>query len=582
MNAATENSDAGASRLSRRAVRWGLAVLLVLVLAARVAAVFTANANWDEFALLHLVDQTEVTGVLHSGGRPGLAVVMLLPFVADCDDEIEVLRRARLLWLAITLAFLVGLAAWLAQLSDDPRARVREAALGVALLALVPAFLEWSLQVRTDQIALAGGAWGGAVLLASQRRPRLALVAGACFAVGFLGSQKLIYVGALAGLLALGRLWLARDLRPGREALRLALCAAGFLAVAAAFRLWVDAAFEVPGGHASRQPVTRSYVERGLSLFDFYRNTIGTSQYRAILPTLAPHLLLLVGLVAASWVALRRRASHAGRLALAWCVLLLGTGVAVFHAGAFGYFWMTLGLFPAVAFALALEPIRALPVALGAPVRRGLVATWCCLLAFPAALETGLLLKDTQAVQRESLAFVHRNFARDDVGFHPESALFCQAGVQPIRTHFSHRIYQRFGGPDRARHSARMMRTFRERPVKFIVQSFRLNQFPAELRGFWAANYQPYRAAVFVAGRHLAGARGADDAFEVLVPGRYRWLPSTGPQPLAIDGTLLAAGASVDLDRGDYLAHFVEDVPGGMLVLAVDEPPGAAPQEFYH
>jgi hypothetical protein len=582
VNAATENSDAGASRLSRRAVRWGLAVLLVLVLAARVAAVFTANANWDEFALLHLVDQTEVTGVLHSGGRPGLAVVMLLPFVADCDDEIEVLRRARLLWLAITLAFLVGLAAWLAQLSDDPRARVREAALGVALLALVPAFLEWSLQVRTDQIALAGGAWGGAVLLASQRRPRLALVAGACFAVGFLGSQKLIYVGALAGLLALGRLWLARDLRPGREALRLALCAAGFLAVAAAFRLWVDAAFEVPGGHASRQPVTRSYVERGLSLFDFYRNTIGTSQYRAILPTLAPHLLLLVGLVAASWVALRRRARHAGRLALAWCVLLLGTGVAVFHAGAFGYFWMTLGLFPAVAFALALEPIRALPVALGAPVRRGLVAAWCCLLAFPAALETGLLLKDTQAVQRESLAFVHRNFARDDVGFHPESALFCQAGVQPIRTHFSHRIYQRFGGPDRARHSARMMRTFRERPVKFIVQSFRLNQFPAELRGFWAANYQPYRAAVFVAGRHLAGARGADDAFEVLVPGRYRWLPSTGPQPLAIDGTLLAAGASVDLDRGDYLAHFVEDVPGGMLVLAVDEPPGAAPQEFYH
>ena len=70
--------------------------------------------------------------------------------------------------------------------------------------------------------------------------------------------------------------------------------------------------------------------------------------------------------------------------------------------------------------------------------------------------------------------------------------------------------------------------------------------------------------------------------FEVLVPGRYRWLPLSGPQPVAIDGTLLAPGASVDLDRGDYRAHFVEDVPGGMLVLAVDEPPGAAPLEFYH
>ncbi len=582
MEAATGSSGAGASRLSRRAVRWGLAAALVLVLAARVAAVFSANANWDEFALLHLADQTEVTGVLHSGGRPGLAVVMLLPFVADCDDEIRVLRRARLLWLGITLTFLVGLAAWLAQLSDDPRARAREAALGVALLALVPAFLEWSLQVRTDQIALAGGAWGGAALLASQRRPRLALAAGACFALGFLGSQKLLYVGALAGLLALGRLWLTRDLRPGREALRLALCAAGFLALTLAFRVWVDAAFEVPGGHASRQPLTRSYFERGLSLFDFYRNTIGTSQYRAILPTLAPHLLLLVGLVAASWIALRRTAAHAARLALAWCVLLLGAGVAVFHAGAFGYFWMTLGLFPAVALALALEPIRALPVAFDPRTRRLWVAAWWGLLALPAALETGLLLSDTQAVQRESLAFVHRNFAPDDVGFHPESGLFCQAGVQPIRTHLSHRIYQRFGGPDRDRHSARMMRTFREQPVKFIVQSFRLNQFPVKLRRFWAANYQPYRAAVFVAGRHLAGARGADDAFEVLVPGRYRWLPFTGPQPVAIDGTLLAAGASVDLDRGDYRAHFVEDVPGGMLVLAVDDPPGPAPQEFYH
>ena len=222
VEAATGSSGAGASRLSRRAVRWGLAAALVLVLAARVAAVFSANANWDEFALLHLVDKTEVTGVLHSGGRPGLAVVMLLPFVADCDDEIRVLRRARLLWLGISVAFLVGLAAWLAQLSDDPRARAREAALGVALLALVPAFLEWSLQVRTDQIALAGGAWGGAALLASQRRPRLALAAGACFALGFLGSQKLLYVGALAGLLALSAFFSASEtlivatcMRPG-------------------------------------------------------------------------------------------------------------------------------------------------------------------------------------------------------------------------------------------------------------------------------------------------------------------------------------------------------------------------------
>ena len=57
------------------------------------------------------------------------------------------------------------------------------------------------------------------------------------------------------------------------------------------------------------------------------------------------------------------------------------------------------------------------------------------------------------------------------------------------------------------------------------MQSFRLNQFPLELRRFWAANYQPYRASVFVAGRHLEGQRGAETSFELIVPGRYRWIP---------------------------------------------------------
>ena len=71
----------------RGSARWWVAAALILALALRVGSVFTSNINWDEFALFHAVDITEVTGTLVTGGRPGLAVVMLLPFLAECDDE---------------------------------------------------------------------------------------------------------------------------------------------------------------------------------------------------------------------------------------------------------------------------------------------------------------------------------------------------------------------------------------------------------------------------------------------------------------------------------------------------------------
>jgi hypothetical protein len=565
----------------RRALRWLLAGGLVLLLAARVAAVFTANVHWDEFALLHLADVTQTTGVLQAGGRAGLAVAMLVPFVADCSDEVDVIRRARLLWIGITAVFLAGLAVWIAQLAPAARGRWRDAALGLALLALLPAFLDSSLQVRSDHIALAGGAWGGAALLASRQRPLLALAAGALFATGFLGSQKVLYLGALAALLAGAQLVLARELRPRREGVRALLGAAGFGAIVLAFQAWTQLAFEVPTSSPTRQPLTASYVDKGLSLFEYYRNTLGFSQYRELLPSLAPHFLLLAGLAAASLRRIRRRGGEWERLALAWAVLLLGVAVGLFHAAAFRYFWMTLGLFPAIAFAIAREPILGLLQAATPRARRLAVAGFCLLLALPGVMTMGFLLTDAQAVQRESLGFVHRNFRPEEAGFHPESGLFCQAGRQPIPTHFSQHIYQLFAGASRERNTERMIQTFRETPIRFIVQSFRLNQFPLELRRFWAANYQPYRASVFVAGRHLEGEKGNQTSFELIVPGRYRWIPFESPQPVTIDGRLVAPGEVVSLDRGEYAARFVESVPGGMLVLAVDEPPGRAPLTFY-
>ncbi|MFV1977882.1 MAG: hypothetical protein ACC649_00885, partial [Myxococcota bacterium] len=174
-------------RHQRRGVGlWALGLAVAAFAALRIAAVYSAAGNWDEFGLFENASISHETGVLNGGGRPGLAQLVVLPLVADCDDEIEVLQRARLLWVLITLAYLLGVGVFAWQLQPERERRLADALLAVGLLALVPAFLEWSIQVRTDQIALAGGVWGGVALLASKRRPALALAAGALLGIGLL------------------------------------------------------------------------------------------------------------------------------------------------------------------------------------------------------------------------------------------------------------------------------------------------------------------------------------------------------------------------------------------------------------
>jgi hypothetical protein len=579
MRTGAEESAQGS--LARRAGWLAALAGLGLWVASRAAAIATTAINWDEFALLDRVARMARTGVPETGGRPGLAEWLLLPLVSACSDEIAIARLARWLWLGLTLCFLIGLYALLLELLRGRPQRRHDALFGVALLALVPAFLEWSLQVRTDQLALAGGVWGGMLLLASQRRAPLALAAGILFGVGYLGSQKLLYAAALAGLLVAGRVFLERDLRPGREALRATLCLAGFGLVFAAFRAAMGAAFDVPASHPSQRVMTPYHVGRALDVFDFYRHTLGFSQYRAMLPTLLPHALLLAASAAAAVLAWRRKLAGLPTLLLSFGVLGLGVAIAAFHAGAFFYFWMTLGLFPAVAFGLALGPLREALLPPGARPRALAAALLWTALLIPGAVKAARLLADTQGVQRESLAFIRRNFASDDAGFHPERAPFCGPSEAPLPLYFSQTIFRDFVGPQSEANLAHLEQRFRGEPIKFLVQSFRLNQFPPALRQFWAENYQPYRASVFVAGRRLEGARGETSGFELLVPGRYRWLPLGAPQRVQIDETLLGAGEIVALAPGPHTAGFVEDGTGGMLVLALTDPPGPAPLPFY-
>jgi hypothetical protein len=559
-----------------RSVAWiALACALLGFAALRVTATYNTAFNWDEFALFNHVALTAETGVIHGAGHPGLPQVALLPLVRGCTDEISVGRAARLAWLALTWGYLAAVFFLLLHLLPADRHRVHDAALGTALLGLLPVFLEWSIQVRTDQVALFGGTWGAVGLLASRRRPWLALAAGAAFGVGWLGTQKVAYVTALAALLAAGDLALRGEWRIRREIARAGAAAFGAAVVIAVWHLVVSAAFTAPDGSAALIGASPQSVRGYLDTFGFYRATIGYSQYLDTVPTLGPHLALFAAIVLAT-IAARR--DHGTRLALAWAVLALGAGVGAFHASPFPYFLMTLGLFGAVGLTLALPVLRRASAAWPSVASVAAPVVWAALLL--GAVLHILAQGNSQAVQRDSLRFVHRNFSPDRAGFQPETALFC--GVrQPIGLWFAPILYRTFEGPQRQREIDQLIERFRAEPIHYLVQSFRLNQFPAPVRVFWAENYQPYRDSVFVAGRQLQGEAGDRSNFELLINAPYRWLPIGGAHAIQIDGVTVAPGSVRFLTAERHVVTFDADRTHGVLVLALVDPPREAPLSFY-
>ena len=112
---------------------------------------------------------------------------------------------------------------------------------------------------------------------------------------------------------------------------------------------------------------------------------------------------------------------------------------------------------------------------------------------------------------------MHRSFERTDSGFHPESGFFCQRDGTPFPTLFSRNLYLLFAGEDREHNATQLIEGFRARPVKFILGSWRLNQFPDAVRQFWIDHYQPYRASVSIPGRRLSGERQQRIAFALIV-----------------------------------------------------------------
>lgn len=550
-----------------------LALLAATLLVLQIFAVRTETVNWDEFGLLFRAHESLRTGRLQGGGRPGLASLVAIPTVRGCTDGVSAVRKARYVWLVFTALLIAGTWTLLQRLCRRHASPALAATLGTGLLVLVPAFLRWSLQVRADQPALLASVWSGVVLLGERRRWEHAFAAGCLLGTGYLFSQKAFYIGLLLIVLAAGDVFIDREWRTERELRRAAAFGGGGLLALAVYRLVVSRFFALP-------PVDTWDTVTGA--FPGYRATIGFNAYVGMLPTLVPHAVLFALLAWATWRGRPLRESAGGRtLVAAWAVAALGVAVGVFHAGAFPYFWMTLGIFPAVALALGFDRVLQL---LDSPRdRAGLVALIGLLLAIPSLRASLLLQEDSQAPQRMALGFVARNFAPRDQGFQPESALFCRPDPAPFPTFFSQDIAAAFHRADGPERTARFIQEFRTRPIRFLVSSFRLQQFPAEVQRFWFLHYVPYRDNVFVPGRELSGEEATEVSLDILVPGRYRWWPglAAGADGVSIDGTPVAPHADLFLGAGPHTAR-MRRTTHGWLTLALHDPPGDGPSPPFY
>jgi len=560
----------------RQWLPWALLMTLaVAFVTVRAVAIGTESVNWDEFALMQRTANMLRSGQIQGGGRPGVVELMLAPFVSGCRDAIAAVQGARVLWTGLTVGAIAGLYVLLLQLRRRTREPWVGAAVGVGMLALVPVFLRWSIHVRTDQPALLLGLWGGVALLASRRRAWTALAAGGLFGAGFLCTQKVVYVGGLVLTLWLIDAtqdpggWRSRDVFLSLIR-RLGLLMLGLLAVAAAYAgllpLFV------------RLPATVATLGSGLSTFAYYRSFFGFAAYLGMLPSLAVHMVMLVLLLAATVSRDVRHGRDARLLISSWSALVLGAAVALFHSGAFPYFWMTLGVFPAVAIAMAIDPIQSLFER--ASSRRIVPAAAILVLVVQAVPTARAICSDTQAIQRESLAFVDRNFAPGDRGFQAEGALFCRVDPRPFPVLFSEGILRRFFGAQAPAEISAFIAQFRSRPVKFMIGSHVLNQFPDDVRRFWNSNYVRYHSQVYVPGHPISVTSSGPAAFETIVTGHYCWLPGDGRSQIAIDGRVVAAGERLALRAGPHLVSAPASTHG-TLVLALGEGSNPGREPFY-
>lgn len=526
--------------------------------------IFRTEVNWDEFALLARAHDSLVQGRLIGGSRPGLATVLLMPIVEGCTNTVDAVLRARVLWLPFAAAIPAGLWYVLASLFRDRDSRYRDALWGVALLLLTPAFLRHSLQVRTDEPAIAFALLGGVALLASRDRVPMAALAGLLFGLGYTSSQKAVYVAALMGLLAIAESLRSDRFRWRRDLLRVGAVVVAGLCTLGLYRGLVSLFIE---------PAPPTNIEGQLSWFAYYRDRVGYGFYLEMLPQLVvPVGLMLLVLLRVPAALVRRPGGRSAALTAA-AVAVLGLIVAAFHAGAFPYFWMTLGLFPAVIVAVGLPLLRDwLP-----PERR----KWIFAAAAGLLVATVLVMDRSDArevlhAQQDAMDLVTDNFNLSQEGFSTKRALFCRDGADPFRTYFGPTLHSW----EEARIES-FIREFRSRPVVYMIASRDMAAFPDRVREFWNAHYVAYRGALLVAGVELADMDGGGTRFEVIVPGEYVLRAEDPDARISVDGREVTSGEGLRLDPGVYRIRADQGGKSAIFALSLPSPPGATAERFF-
>lgn len=548
---------------------WWVRVVLLLVagwfVGTQFLHVFREAINWDEFALLERADRTLRLGQVIGGGRPGLVPLVLTVFVRDCVDSVQAVVNARLAWMCLTLAYLVGVYAlvrrWFTHCGrvGDGRAA---APLAVVLLAFLPAFVTWSVQVRTDQAALATAIWGSVMLLSTSLPG--AAVAGVLWGIAVLCTQKAIYVIALGTILFITasatRILPRHELSRVETVLVVRRMLLVTLAAAATVGLYL---WLVP--EAASLASTRG-VTSAIATMEWTRKAQGYRIYVVHATRLVVHWAALV--VLAAWSARVARKRDSGALPVlgaAWGTLLLGLAVVRFHGSSFPYFIMTAGLFPAIALALPADRILARAGRSGWPLLAALVA----MAAMQSARESVEMLADTQSEQRATLRMVLASGLRTRRGYQVEGALLCSRDPDPLPTLFSQDIWRRFvDSPVAAQNAADFIAHLRSAPVAYVVESYRLRQFPETIRQFFAAHYVWHARSLFVAGYRLTGLSDTVEV-DVIVPGRYRWdaASDVAPTSILVDASPVAPSSEVELSVGIHRISTTGAPAFGSLIL---------------
>jgi hypothetical protein len=111
---------------------------------------------------------------------------------------------------------------------------------------------------------------------------------------------------------------------------------------------------------------------------------------------------------------------------------------------------------------------------------------------------------------------------------------------------------------------------FRDRPIAYVVESYRLSEFPDPIRKFIDEHYVWYARSLFLAGFLLDLERWTHEV-DVIAPGPYRWVPSPAHRGVSIQigSEVLQPLNMIHLDRGIHEVATLEgQTARGSLMLA--------------